>query len=239
MKRIRIFAGPNGSGKSTLVREFIENDPWLINTQFHIDPDKLNLNITIDFEIFGIQTDISEFKDFLLKSTLFPKSNIDIDDIKFENNCLINDLNNPYMGSLVADFIREKLLDTDINLFSFETVFSHKSKLEFMERAKKKGWEIYLYFIGTSDSTVNQGRVKERAEKGQHDVPDDKIRDRYIRSNSLLYAAVKLCRRAYVFDNSDEASILIVEKDTDGTIQIKDENKVPQWIDTYLLSKLE
>ncbi|WP_094228802.1 hypothetical protein [Methanolobus psychrotolerans] len=128
---------------------------------------------------------------------------------------------------------------TAINLFSFETVFSHKSKLEFMERAKQKGWELYLYFIGTSDSTVNQGRVKERVEKGQHNVPDDKISDRYIRSNSFLYDAVKLCRRAYVFDNSDEASILIVEKDIDGTIQIKDENQVPQWVDTYLLSKLE
>ena len=40
MKRIRIFAGPNGSGKSTLVKEFIEKDPWLIYTQFHIYPDK-------------------------------------------------------------------------------------------------------------------------------------------------------------------------------------------------------
>jgi predicted ABC-type ATPase len=54
-----------------------------------------------------------------------------------------------------------------------------------------------------------------------------------------LYDAVKLCRRAYVFDNSDEASILIVGKDIDGTIQIKDENQVPQWVDTYLLSKIE
>jgi predicted ABC-type ATPase len=239
MKRIRIFAGPNGSGKSTLVKEFIENDPRLINTEFHIDPDKLNIKKIIDFEIFGIQADISEFKDYLLKSTLFQKSKIAINDIKFENDCLINDLNNPYMGSLVADFIRDKLLDSAINLFSFETVFSHKSKLEFMERAKQKGWELYLYFIGTSDSTVNQGRVKERVEKGQHDVPDDKISDRYIRSNSFLYDAVKLCRRAYVFDNSDEASILIVGKDIDGTIQIKDENQVPQWVDTYLLSKIE
>lgn len=140
MKRIRIFAGPNGSGKSTLVKEFIEKDPWLINTQFHIDPDKLNLNKTIDFETFGIRTDVSEFKDHLLKSTLFPKSKIDINAINFENNCLINDLDNSYIGSLVADFIRDKLLDSDINLFSFETVFSHKSKLEFMERAKQKGW---------------------------------------------------------------------------------------------------
>ena len=239
MKRIRIFAGPNGSGKSTLTNDFLKDMPWLINTQLHIDPDNLNTKEIVDFGTFGIQTDISEFRDHLLKSTLFPKSGIDIDDVKFENNSLVNNLNNEYVGSLVADFIREKLLDADIDLFSFETVFSHKSKLEFMERAVQKGWELYLYFIGTSDSTINQGRVSERAEKGQHDVPNDKIITRYERSNSFLCDAVKLCRRAYVYDNSDAASILILEKQADGTIRFEDENRVPQWVDTYFLSKLE
>jgi predicted ABC-type ATPase len=239
MKRIRLFAGPNGSGKSTLVKQFIESDPWLINTQLHIDPDKLNLTNVIDFGNFGIQTDISEFKEHLLKSTLFPISKINISDIKFENSCLINDPNNPYMGSLLADFIRDKLIDLDINLFSFETVFSHESKIEFMKRAKQKGWELYLYFVSTSDAAINQGRVNERVEKGQHDVPDDKIKNRYVRSNDLLYDALKLCRRAYIFDNSNDASLLIAEKDTDGTILIKDGNQLPQWVDTYLFSKLE
>ncbi|MEA3470188.1 MAG: hypothetical protein U9R24_00530 [Thermodesulfobacteriota bacterium] len=239
MRRIRIIAGPNGSGKSTLVKQFIEDDPGLINTQLHIDPDKLNITKIIGFENFGIQTNISEFKEHLLKSTLFPKSEIDINDIKFENNCLINDLNNSYIGSLVADFIRDKLVDLDINLFSFETVFSHESKIEFMERAKQKGWSLYLYFISTSDITINQGRVKERVDKGQHHVPDHKIIDRYKRSNNLLYDALKLCRRAYIFDNSNDSSVLIAEKGIDETIQIKDENQLPQWVDTYLLSKLE
>jgi len=239
MKRIRIFAGPNGSGKSTLVKQFIEDDPWLINKQLHIDPDKLNITNIIDFGKFGIHTNISEFKEHLLGSTLFPISKIDIQDIKFENNCLINDLNNPYLGSLAADFIRDKLIDMDINLFSFETVFSHESKIEFMKRAKEKEWELYLYFISTSDSTINQGRVKERVEKGQHDVPDHKITTRYIKSNNFLYDAVKLCRRAYIFDNSNDAAVLIAEKDIDGTIQIKDENQLPQWINTYLFSKLK
>ncbi|WP_256622609.1 hypothetical protein [Methanolobus chelungpuianus] len=184
MRRIRIFAGPNGSGKSTLVKQFIEDDPRLINTQFHIDPDRINVTDVIDFGNFGIQTDILDFKEHLFKSTLFPISKIDINNINFKNNCLIN-LNNPYFGSLVADFIRDQLIESDISLFSFETVFSHISKIQFMERAKQKGWELYLYFISTSDSAINQGRVKERVEKGQHDVPEDKIVERYIRANNF------------------------------------------------------
>lgn len=144
----------------------------------------------------------------------------------------------PYLGSLVADFIRDKLTGSDISLFSFETVFSHKSKIEFMERAKQKGWELYLYFISTSDSAINQGRVKERVEKGQHAVPEDKIIERYIRANNFLYDALKLCRRAYIFDNSNENSTLIVEKNSDGQIEIKCKEPLPQWIDTYLFSKI-
>jgi len=108
-----------------------------------------------------------------------------------------------------------------------------------MERAKEKGWQLYLYFISTSDSAINQGRVKERVEKGQHDVPDHKITTRYIKSNNLLYDAVKLCRRAYIFDNSNDSAVLIAEKDIDGTIQIKDENHLPQWVDKYLFSKVK
>ncbi|WP_367344411.1 hypothetical protein [Methanomethylovorans sp.] len=239
MKRIRIFAGPNGSGKSTLVRQFIEDAPWLINAQLHIDPDKLNDASTIDFGNFGIQTNSSELKRHFSDSTLFSRSKIDIEDVKFENNSLINDLKNPYLGSLVADFIRDKLIDMDIDLFSFETVLSHGSKIEFMEQAKEKGWKLYLYFISTSDSAINQERVKERVEKGQHGVPEDKITERYMRSNNLLYDAVKLCRRAYIFDNSNDSAVLIAEKDIDGTIQIKDENQLPLWVDTYLLSKIE
>lgn len=104
------------------------------------------------------------------------------------------------MGSLAADFIRDKIIDLDINLFSFETVFSHGSKIEFMERAKEKGWQLYLYFISTSDSAINLRTSGKNVLKcGQHDVPDHKITTRYIKSNNLLYDAVKLCRRAYIF----------------------------------------
>ncbi len=90
--------------------------------------------------------DILDFKEHLLNSTLFAISKIDINDINFKNNCLINNLNNPYFGSLVADFIRDQLIESNIILFSFETVFSHISKIQFMERAKQNGWELYLYF---------------------------------------------------------------------------------------------
>lgn len=82
--------------------------------------------------------------------------------------------------------------------------------------------------------------MKERPEKGEHSVPDQKIIDRYIKSNNFLYDASKLCRRAYVFDNSTEGSaVLIAEKDIDGTILIKTENQLPRWVVTYLFSKLE
>lgn len=239
MKRIRIFAGPNGSGKTTLTNDFRKDMPWLINTKLHINPDDFNRMELIDFGAFDIQTNISEFKNHFLSSILFIKSGIDIDKIQFGKNSLVNDLKSDYVGSLVADFIRDKLIDADVDLFSFETVFSHVSKLEFMKRAIKKEWALYLYFIGLSDSSTNLGRVSERVENGGHYVPDADVVARYERSNGFLYDAFKLCRRAYVYDNSGTESVLILEKDPKGNIQLIGENPIPQWVDTYLLSKLE
>jgi predicted ABC-type ATPase len=108
-----------------------------------------------------------------------------------------------------------------------------------MERAKQKGWELYLYFVGTSKVSINQDRVKERTVKGEHSVPDQKIIDRYIKSNNFLYDASKLCRRVYIFDNSEDSAVLLAEKDTDGTILIKNEDRLPQWINTYFFAKFE
>ncbi|WP_305065107.1 hypothetical protein [Methanococcoides sp.] len=239
MKRIRIFAGANGAGKSTLINDLLETDGWLFDKDKHIEPDAFNKMDVIDFTPFGIVASESELKQHLLDSTLFEKSGLDLDDFKIENNCFINDINNDYVGSLIADYIRDKLIDTtDINLFSFETVFSHESKLDFMKRAKEKGWELYLYYVGTSDPLINQNRVKERVDKGQHGVSNDKIFERYDRTNDFLFDALKLCRRAFVFDNSNKEIVEVMQKDVENELHFGEEI-MPDWITTYIISKIQ
>jgi predicted ABC-type ATPase len=162
-----------------------------------------------------------------------------INDIIFLNNCFVIPNKSSYIGSMLADYLRDCYVGSEEKLFSFETVFSHKSKVDFLKIAKDKGWEVYLYFIGTSNPLVNCARVRERALKGEHDVPQDKIIERYTRSLDNLFSALQYCRRAYVFDNSLANMQLIAIKNPDNSIIISNEDSIPQWVDEYMLSKID
>src|SRR5262245_53679372 len=39
--------------------------------------------------------------------------------------------------------------------FSFETVFSHPSKLEVLEEARRAGFELTLFFVAVDDPSIN------------------------------------------------------------------------------------
>jgi predicted ABC-type ATPase len=61
---------------------------------------------------------------------------------------------------------------------------------------------VYLYFVTTADPDINVARVRSRVAQGGHDVPEDRIRDRYTKSLELMYNAAQEAYQAYFFDNS-------------------------------------
>ena len=69
-----------------------------------------------------------------------------------------------------AQQMREKCL-TDMRSMAFETVFSTVEKVQFVQRAKKAGFFIRLFFICTNDPSINAQRVAIRILEGGHDVP--------------------------------------------------------------------
>jgi predicted ABC-type ATPase len=123
---------------------------------------------------------------------------------------------------------------------SFETVFSHSSKLAVMDKARKNGYMVYLYFVATESPLMNVDRVKTRVKQGGHDVPTEKIMERYWRSLKQLVPALDLCYHAFLFDNSGEEPVMFAEmKVGDGGQQWSwDLQQMPYWfIQFYLLAK--
>lgn len=236
---MRVFAGPNGSGKTTLVNQFIKERSKLINPDRHINPDDLNLVNVLNFNDFGLKVDENDFQDFISKSPFYNKCNIDIKEIKVNDNRFYITNRNSYMGAMLADYLRHCYLYSKETLFSFETVFSNSSKVDFLKNAKDCGWQVYLYFVSTADSYINYSRVEERVLKGGHDVPPDKIRSRYIRSLDNLFDALQHCRRAYIFDNSTQQMQLIAEKKPDNSLTLLSEDSIPAWLDEFVLSKIK
>ena len=79
-------------------------------------------------------------------------------------------------------------------------------------------------------------RVRDRVRKGGHDVPADKIRSRYQRSQDLLLPAMRTCNRAFVFDNSG-ADLVFVAELREGVLTLRTE-AIPIWFDRHVLSRL-
>lgn len=238
-KRMRVFAGPNGSGKSTLVNQFVNEKSNLINLNRHINPDRLDLINMLDFGEFGLKIDENDFREFISHSSFYSSSNISIDDIRINNNCFKIPIKNSYLSAMLAEYLRHCYINSKETLFSYETVFSHRSKVNFLKHATNNGWEVYLYFVSTSDPEINCRRVEERVKKGEHDVPRDKIIERYSHSLDNLFPALQHCRRAYIFDNSSQNMRLIVEKNPDNSVILLNDDPIPLWIDNYVLSNIK
>jgi predicted ABC-type ATPase len=97
-----------------------------------------------------------------------------------------------------ADARREELLAAGKGL-AFETVLSTPGKIDFLFRAKERGYFVRVFFIGRRDPAINAARVARRVMEGGHTVPIEKIVSRYVRSMGNLSAAIHLADRVYVY----------------------------------------
>ncbi|MBQ5512476.1 MAG: zeta toxin family protein, partial [Bacteroidales bacterium] len=92
--------------------------------------------------------------------------------------------------------LREKCLEDGQSLI-FETVMSAPDKVDFIRRAKEKGFFIRLFFVSTSHPSINAARVANRVIKGGHDVPIPKIISRYNKSITNCATVCKITDRTY------------------------------------------
>jgi predicted ABC-type ATPase len=142
---------------------------------------------------------------------------------------------NSYIAADIAEFIRQELLTEGLS-FSFETVMSDLSKVDFLNLAKKKGYRIYLYYFSTEDPLINRSRVNVRVLQKGHAVSEEIIERRYFRSLSNLKAAVQLSHRAYIFDSTGITEL--IAEITDGEkVNLIDTERVPNWVMNYLFDK--
>ena len=136
-----------------------------------------------------------------------------------------------YLCGRIIDYIRLEFLRLKIS-FTFETVMSHISKVEFLQEAKRQGFKTYLYYVSTVDPIINIARVQYRVSMGGHAVPEQKIVERYYRSINLLMQAVDASDRTYLFDNSSngENAAFLAEIQSAEILKINpDVQQLPWW----------
>ena len=77
--------------------------------------------------------------------------------------------------------------------------------------------------------------MRQRVAEGGHDVPADKIRERYNRTIELLPAAVEIADRVRIYDNSTIPQQAVMIENGQITYQSEE---IPNWVQTTL-KKLE
>ena len=238
--RLRMFAGPNGSGKST-IKDMLPAQ-WL---GVYINADDIEKSIrnlgALNLSDFQVAANAVDLQQFLAASTLLAKAGLLAQAQQLtlvDNHVQFGGAEvNSYVASVLADFIRHKLLAAEVS-FTFETVMSSPDKIDFLYKAQKAGYRTYLYFVATEDPDINVARVQARVEMGGHPVAEDKIRERYGRSLGLLPEALMYADRAYIFDNSGGGKVWIAEV-THGTEVEMKTDQMPAWFKAALWDKFE
>jgi predicted ABC-type ATPase len=89
--------------------------------------------------------------------------------------------------------------------FILETVFSDPvgDKLGFLKHAAQSGYAVVLCFVGIPGAETSEQRVAMRVSQGGHDVPPEKLVERFPRTLTNLAAALRELPCVLVFDNDD------------------------------------
>lgn len=130
---------------------------------------------------------------------------INADEIKKNIKC--SDLE----AAQLAEKQREEHIERSSE-FCFETVLSTQRNIKLLKKAKKKGYFIRCYYVLTADPMINVWRVKSRVESGGHDVPEEKIIQRYDKALELIKDLVKICDVCHIYDNSGSKPFRIFKK---------------------------
>ena len=238
-KRMRVFAGPNGSGKTTIFKGILAENRVQLGIYVNADDIEKTLSQTnfIDFSNYQLTLKEQEVKYFFRNSLFSPikrnepdlYSKLSIANNIFKTTAKIDS----YLAADLAEFIRQQLLMKGIS-FTYETVMSHKGKIDFMQQAIDSGFRVYLYYIATEDPEINVNRVNVRIAQEGHSVDPEIIKKRYYKSLENLLPAVKATNRAYIFDNSQKQARLIAEVTDGQNVVINNLFDIPNWVAQYL-----
>lgn len=118
-------------------------------------------------------------------------------------------------------------LDKGVN-FTQETTLSGVRSLKTIQKARELGYFIRLYYIGVNSADESIKRIKNRVEKGGHNIPSEDVQRRYRKRFEDLAKVLPYCNEVRFFDNENG----FVEKAEyrNGELIVKGET-VPIWLE--------
>ena len=88
--------------------------------------------------------------------------------------------------------------------FNEETTLTGKTILKTIDRAKELGYELQLFYIGVSSPEIAKARIKNRVEKGGHNIENNIFEKRYYESLKNLKDVISKFDKVQLYDNSNK-----------------------------------
>jgi len=143
-----------------------------------------------------------------------------------------------------------RLLERAINErldYAFETTLGGRTIAALLEKAMDAGHEVRIWYVGLTNAELHIARVEARVKRGGHDIPEEKIRQRYARSLLNLIQLMPKLTELRVYDNSVEADPhtgatpeprLIVHLNRGKVLSVCELAATPEWAKPIVLSAL-
>ena len=141
----------------------------------------------------------------------------------------------------------ERALREGLN-FAFETTLGAHTIAGMLLAGALAGAQINVWYAGLSSPQLHLQRVKSRALAGGHDIPEHKIRERYVSSRANLIKLLPHLASLRVYDNSADNDpktghrpepVLLLHMQSGRIASHIALEQVPQWAKPILASALE
>jgi predicted ABC-type ATPase len=131
--------------------------------------------------------------------------------------------------------------------FAFETTLGGQTIAALLHRALAAGIEVRVWYVGLESLALHVARVRSRVRKGGHDIPEARIRERYIRSRWNLIQLLPKLTELLVYDNSEEGDPqsglapqpkLILHTQRGKVVEMCEARRAPNWAKPILMAAL-
>ena len=131
--------------------------------------------------------------------------------------------------------------------YRFETTLGGRTIAQLLEKAARSGHRLQVWFCGLASADLHIRRVRSRVAHGGHDIPVEKIRERWNRSRENLIRLLPLIDHLRVYDNSSEADpaagrqpqpVLLLEMQRGQITAPPDLSNAPDWVQPIIAAAI-
>ncbi len=131
--------------------------------------------------------------------------------------------------------------------YAFETTLGGSTITRLLEQAMDARIEVHMRYVGLEGVDLHIARVRARVTEGGHDIPEAKIRERYVHSRHNLIRLLPRLTTLTIFDNSAESPPmqgwrpeprLLLQTAMGAVLQTAPLDSIPEWAKPIVMAAL-